>query len=228
MFSKNSSFRGFTLIELLVVIFIVSLTAGMFLINITLGTVEDEIEEEALRLQSLLRFAHEQSIIRAEEYGLRFHQTGYRFMKLDDEQWHELNSDRHLTSHEFDNEIEIELYIEDIEVTLNDSQKEAELIKKAQDEAIKKASRDPSDIEFGDQETDYQTGSLTNYQRVKEEQEKDIESEIKPQIFLLSSGELIPEFNSRIRIPGVDFYLEIQGTVNGEYTLVKADDFFTQ
>jgi len=187
--------RGFTLIELLVVVFIISLTAGLMLVNISFDSTEDKIKLEAIRLQSLLRFAHEQSIIRAEEYGVRFHQTGYRFMTLEPEaeQWIELSSDRHLTSRELENDMEFELFIEDIEVTLNDAEDEAELIK--QDQA--------------------ESGDNKNIEK---------EQKVKPQIFLLSSGELTPQFSSRIRIPGIDTTSEIQGTLNGEYKLVTPDE----
>jgi len=187
--------RGFTLIELLVVVFIISLTAGLMLVNISFDSTEDKIKLEAVRLQSLLRFAHEQSIIRAEEYGVRFHQTGYRFMTLEPEaeQWIELSSDRHLTSRELENDMEFELFIEDIEVTLNDAEDEAELIKQDQAES-------------------------DNNKNIDKEQK------VKPQIFLLSSGELTPQFSSRIRIPGIDTTSEIQGTLNGEYKLVTPDE----
>ena len=198
-FNISTSPRGFTLIELLVVVFIISLTAGLMLVNISFDSTADKIKLEAVRLQSLLRFAHEQSIIRAEEYGVRFHQTGYRFMILqyddenNNEQWIELSSDRHLTSRELENDMEFKLFIEDIEVTLNDTEDEAELIKQDQLQLENSSTHD--------------------------EQQK-----TKPQIFLLSSGELIPGFISRIRIPGIETYYEIQGILNGEYKLVMSDE----
>lgn len=193
--------RGFTLIELLVVIFIASLTAGLLVINISFDTIEDQLKEEAQRLHALLNFAHEQSIIRAEEYGVRFHQTGYRFMILEDDLWIDLSTDRHLVSHELKNDMEIELFIEDIDVTLNDADDEAELIR--QQEEILKNKKDNSIID-----TD----------------KKEEENLIKPQIFLLSSGELSPAFSCRIRIPGQDISAEVQGTINGDYELAKDDE----
>jgi general secretion pathway protein H len=187
--------RGFTLIELLVVVFIISLTAGILLINISLGTTEDKIKQEAIRFQSLLRFSHEQSVIRAEEYGIRFHKTGYRFMTLEDELWVEMSTDRHLVAKELEDNMEFELYIEDIDVVLNDTEDEAHLIKEEQAELEEKKDNE-----------------------IKKEQK------IKPQIFLLSSGELSPDFISRIRIPGEDIYFDLQGTLNGEYKLTRSDE----
>ena len=184
---------GFTLIELLVVAFIISLTAGMLLVNISFGSAQDKIKKEAIRLQSLLRFAHEQSIIRAEEYGIRFHQTGYRFMILENETWIDLSTDRHLTSAELKDNMELELFIEDTEVTINNADEEARLIEESQSKIVDEVTN--SDIK-----------------------------PIKPQVFLLSSGELSPEFSSRLRIPGEDIYFDVQGSLNGQFNVTNSNE----
>ena len=114
-------------------------------------------------------------------------------MTLENETWIDLTSDRHLTSLEFENDIEVELYIEDIEVSLNDAEDEARFIKESQ-------------------------SALDNDQSI------DIDKKVKPQIFLLSSGELSPEFSSRIRSPGVDFYIDVLGTLNGQFKLVDSNE----
>lgn len=204
--SSTTHGRGFTLIELLVVLFIASLTAGLLVINISFDTAEDKIQQEAKRLHALLRFAHEQAIIRAEEYGVRFHQTGYRFMILEDNEWIDLGLDRHLVAHELDNNMEVELFIEDINVTLNDAEDEADLIKEQQ---------------LANSNNDNNEDDEDNISRTKN---VDDEKQIKPQIFLLSSGELTPDFSGRFRIPGLDYHAEVQGTLNGQYKLLKAED----
>ena len=210
-----SSSRGFTLIELLVVVFIISLTAGFLLINVSFDSAEDKIKEDANRLMSLLRFAHEQSIIRAEEYGLRFHQTGYRFMTLEKEEWIELSSDRHLTSYELENNMEFELYIEDIEVVLNDAEDEAELIKQEQEALKNNADSNENESLIED---------IHPTEIINENESENEESKMKPHVFLLSSGELSPAFSVRIRIPGIDVYSELKGSINGEYEILKADE----
>jgi len=211
----HTSPRGFTLIELLVVVFIISLTAGILLINVSFGTAEDKIKEEAVRIQSLLRFAHEQSVIRAEEYGVRFHQTGYRFMTLVKDRWIDLTTDKYLTVRELENNMEFELFIEGIDVTLNSASDEARLIKEQQEEEKNNLinSKLNSDNNYPD--------DINNANNIANNIE---EQKIKPQIFLLSSGELTPDFSARIRIPGEDIYLDIKGTLNGQYKLVKSDE----
>lgn len=50
------------------------------------------------------------------------------------------------------------------------------------------------------------------------------ENPIKPQIFLLSSGELTPEFGIRLRIAGFDHEYRVSGTGNGQYELHDLSD----
>lgn len=225
---NHPSSRGFTLIELLVVVFILSLSAGVLLINISFGSIEDEIKQETIRLQHLLRFAHEQSVIRAKEYGVRFHQTGYRFMTFEKNLWIDLVSDRHLTARELENDMEFEIYIEGVDIALNSARKEAELIKEQQDEEEERneSNDDTATNPYLNVDPD---NIYSNHNYIKNPNQNNVdvveEQKIKPHIYLLSSGELSPGFVGRIRIPGEDIYFDIKGTPNGVYELVKPDDF---
>ena len=53
---------------------------------------------------------------------------------------------------------------------------------------------------------------------------EDADTEIKPQIFLLSSSELTPDFILRFRFAGYDNYYELHGKVTGEYELREIRD----
>jgi len=93
---KSNTANGFTLFELLVVIAIISVSFAVFMtVNFSFGSAEDRIRKEADRLHLLVSFAHEQSVIRAEEYGLRFHQHGYQFMQylVEEDTWIDLRSE---------------------------------------------------------------------------------------------------------------------------------------
>lgn len=177
---------GFTLLELLIVAVIISVTASLFVISVSFNSPEDDLKEETRRLYSLLKFAHDQSIIRSEEYGLRFNQQGYRFMTLDeDEKWIDVVEDRHLRERRLPENMRIELIIEKTEVELNDYEDENDLVS-SEDEEIRK--------------------------------------KIKPQVFLLSSSELTPEFVTRFRFAGIDKSFEIQANLNGKYELIDTDE----
>lgn len=50
------------------------------------------------------------------------------------------------------------------------------------------------------------------------------EAQIKPQVFLLSSGEAMPDFEVRLRITGQDLSRALHGDIIGQYTLLKDTD----
>jgi len=206
--NRNHNLKsGFTLIELLVVIVIISLSIAVVVVNISTGGNDELAEEEIVRLQQILRFAHEQSVIRAEEYGVRFYETGYRFMLYDEEtdNWLDINKDKLLRSRTLPEPLELDLYIEQIPVEILESRKD-EPVTKPEIEENKLASA-ASDLNLEDQPTAEQT-----------EAEK-----ITPQIFLLSSSEITPQFEVRLRIPGSDIEELLEGLPQGEFKRVQVD-----
>lgn len=173
--------QGFTLFELLIVITIISISFAVFMsIQFSFGDAEDKIKKEASRLQLLLSFAQEQSIIRAEEYGIRFYPNGYSFMQYsaDTDNWNEID-DKVLGAKQFADNMELELAIEQVDIILEDKQ----------------------------------AASNTD----------DPEHKIKPQVFLLSSGETTPDFIARVSVPGIDTFYEIHGSTDGKYELSKSE-----
>jgi len=197
--------QGFTLIELLVVIVIISLSIAVVVVNISTGSEEELAEEEIIRLQQILRFAHEQSVIRSEEYGLRFYETGYRFMRYDEEteNWIDLTKDKLLRSRTLPRPLELDLYIEQVPVEILES-REDEPEPKTETEENRLASA-ASDLDLVEQNTTPQNETEV----------------IKPQVFLLSSSELTPQFEVRLRIPGSDIEELLEGLPQGEYKRVQ-------
>ncbi|RDH82422.1 MAG: type II secretion system protein GspH [endosymbiont of Galathealinum brachiosum] len=204
VYRPNNQHQGFTLIELLVVIVIISISIGFVVVNISSGSKEELAEEEILRLQQILRFAHEQSVIRSEEYGVRFYETGYRFMRFNEENdnWIDINKDRLLRSRMLPEPLELDLYIEQIPVDILESQKDDPEIKQPAEEENALASA---------------ASNIDNNKLPEEEQ-------IKPQIFLLSSSELTPQFEVRLRIPGSEIEEHLEGLPQGEYKRVSPDE----
>ena len=198
---------GFTLIELLVVIVIISLSIAVVVVNISTGGEEELAEEEIIRLQQILRFAHEQSVIRAEEYGVRFYETGYRFLRYDEEteDWLDINKDKLLRSRTLPQPLQLNLYIEQIPVEILESRND-EPVAKTEPEENKLASA-ASDLDLVEQP----------------ETELNDAEKIKPQVFLLSSSELTPQFEVLLRIPGSDIEEHLEGLPQGEYKRVLAD-----
>lgn len=111
--------RGFTLMELLVVIVVVSIAFSLLItVSFSPSRPGEDIHKEALRLQQRLIFAHEQAVIRAEEYGLYFDEQGYIFMRLDKGLWQPIADDRLLAEHELPEDMTLELDIEQINIVL--------------------------------------------------------------------------------------------------------------
>jgi type II secretion system protein H len=169
--------RGFTLIELLVVVAIIAIAFSTFiLLGFSFSNPEDALRNEVSRLHARLQFAHEQGVMRGEDYGLRFNLQSYRLMRYSEDKWVDIDDDKLLLPHMLPDNMVLQLDLEGITAVVEES--DAEL-------------------------------------------QKDPEKEIKPQVFLLSSGETTPDFEVRIRISGGEFNRAVHGDINGQYELVK-------
>ena len=184
--------RAFTLIELLVVVSIIAIAFSAFImLGFSFSNPQDALRAEAQRLHARLQFAHEQGVMRGEDYGVRFNEKSYRLMRYDPkEKWLDIDNDKLLLPHQLPDNMRIQLELEGITAVITES-----------DDDKKKAAESRPD-----QESD---------------PKPDPEQEIKPQVFLLSSGETSPDFEVRIRISGSDLSKAVHGNINGQYELVK-------
>lgn len=74
--------RGFTLVEILVVIVIVGIMAGLAVISIG-GNPQRELQQEARRLQLVLRTAGDEALLTGKEYGLIADRHSYQILQFD-------------------------------------------------------------------------------------------------------------------------------------------------
>jgi len=207
----KSRSRGFTLVEILVVVTIISISVGFMVINISFGGNEKVVEEEIIRLQQLLNFAHEQSVIRSREYGIRFYETGYRFFVLNEEKdtWEDLTKDKLLRSRSLPEPLELELYIEETQVELLASR----------DEEPEPEAKDGEEEE----EEKNKLASAASGLQLANQAPEDIDADtIKPQVFILSGSELTPPFQVRIRVPGSEIEQTLEGLTQGEFKRLEA------
>jgi len=82
------------------------------------------------------------------------------------------------------------------------------------------------EIELAVEETDIVIAADKTEADTTESQDDDNEKEkkkIKPQIFLLSSGEITPEFTVRFVLPGVETSYIVKGTFSGEHSAEKSE-----
>ena len=182
--------QGFTLIELLVVVVIVAILFTYTTLAIRSNSPEDYIKEEAHRFDRLTQLALEESILRGEEYAIEIFTDGYRFLRFTENQWLPLDNDKILRQRELPQDMELEVNLEETEIVI--------------DLASDSLSEQKLDLSF----------SLDGESRENNEEENE-ESKAKPQIYLLSSGEITPEFDIRFYILGIETSYFVKGAFDG-------------
>jgi general secretion pathway protein H len=194
---------GFTLLELLVVVVIVAILFTYTTLAIRGNSPEDLIKEEAHRLERLIQLAMEEAILRGEEYGIEIYLDGYRFMHLTENQWQPLAHDKLLRDRELPLEMELEMSLEETDIEIEKTS------------AVKKYMAETSDLQTF--MADSALGDNEN------ESTDEAENTTKPHIYLLSSGEIIPEFDIRFYILGVETSYFVKGSFDGELKTETSD-----
>ena len=180
---------GFTLIELMVVIVIISIMFTFATLAIRSDSPEEIIHREALRFERLVELALEEATLRGEEYALEIYIDGYRFYRFENE-WIPLSDDTLLKDRELPEDMEIEMSLEETEIVIDPG---------ASMQALGE----------GDEDTD---GEETDGAA---DAEKDKADKATPQIFLLSSGEITPEFDLRFYMFGTEASYFTRGRFDG-------------
>lgn len=185
----NGNQQGFTLIELLAVVVIVAILFTYTTLAIRTDSPEDFIKQEANRFKRLTQLATEESILRGEEYAIEVFTDGYRFLRFTENKWMPLEDDKLLKQRELPQDMELEISLEETEIVI--------------DLASNALSQKKLDLSFSlDTNTD-------------EEDETDNKNKPKPQIYILSSGEITPEFDIRFYILGVETSYFVHGAFDG-------------
>lgn len=128
--------RGFTLLELLLVVFIVGIIATFSVVSITDRAQDDRLQQEALRLQALLRLAQETAVLQGSEIGFISDGRTYEFLELDDETgvWRTLPDDTPLRPRELPASMNLEVRVDDFTLP-TPREKEADQDKEDDEEA---------------------------------------------------------------------------------------------
>ena len=197
--------HGFTLIELLVVVVIVAILFTYTTLAIRGNSPEELIQEEARRLTRLVQLASEEAILRGEEYGIEVFIDGYRFLRQSNGQWFAFEGDKILRERELPSDMEIELQTEetDIEISALTSGAVAHYMDKTSDLETFMA-----DTTLGDDSDD---------------EDNEPQNKIEPQVYLLSNGEITPEFEIRFYILGVETSYLVNGKFDGALTTQASD-----
>jgi general secretion pathway protein H len=183
--------RGFTLLEVLVVIVIVGIMVSVATISI--GTIgrDNQVQDEAERLQSIMNQASQEAQLQGREYGLLVDSDGYEFFIFDAklQTWQPISDDELLTSRALPEGLLIKLKLEGRPVILKSR---SERVTKEQEEEDKSTESKPIN-ELDREAPKKKGGGLFS----------DKKDEVRPHVFLLSSGET-SEFELRIERDGTD------------------------
>lgn len=111
--SKVHASQGFTLVELLVVLFIVSIMAGLAVVNLPRFAQTGDFDTETERLKVVLEMLREEALIQANEYGLQPGEKNYEFYVYNEiSQVWELLQERPFSVRELPADIKLSLSVE--------------------------------------------------------------------------------------------------------------------
>ena len=190
---------GFSLIELLVVIVIAAILFTCATLAIRGHDPEEVLHHEALRFNQLIQLALEQAILRGENYALEIHINGYRFLQFKQQNWTQIKNDPLLRARQLPADMELELNLEDTQVVI--------------DPAANMGDRFSLDSKINQPQINPQSGDHSR----KHKKSTD------PQIYLLSSGEITPEFSVRFFFPTTAKSYLVSGKFNGQHKVTVSD-----
>lgn len=103
--------RGFTLMEVMVVVVIVGIMISFAVLSIG-NPGAGQLEKEARRLAALVELAGEESILQAQELGLKLDSDSYSFLAYNGERWVPLEQDNLLKPRQLPDGMRLELDVE--------------------------------------------------------------------------------------------------------------------
>jgi general secretion pathway protein H len=82
---------GFTLIEVMVVVVIMGILINFAVLSLRSHSPLDQLNKETQRLKSLIEIASEEALLRSSFIGVDITETGYGFLRLEEELWQPLD-----------------------------------------------------------------------------------------------------------------------------------------
>jgi len=159
---------GFTLIELLVVLVVLALFSGMVVLSIG-DSFQRKVSTEAERLQALLIAASDEAIFTTNEFGFHFTDSGYQVLRWNilDGGW-VAQATQAFKPHQLPDGMVMRVSVEGFAMPVDDQERDGEVV----------------EIEFGENVESVDYGDAEN----ETDEAKTVD--VKPQILVLSSGEL--------------------------------------
>ena len=185
---------GFSLLELIIVLVIIGVMVASIVISIT-DTRRDKLHFEARRLAARLALARDEAILTNQELGLEIQRNQYRFLFLGEERWETSapEEDKQLVEQKLPEGMELQLRVDGL---FSEFEQKSDFNKLFRDKE-----------EFEETDTD------------AESEEDEAALALRPQIYLMSSGEV----NPFTLVIGFDddnpVYYQLEATFDGKVSL---------
>jgi len=183
---------GFSLLELIIVLVIIGIMVASVVISIT-DTRRDKLHFEARRLAGRLALARDEAILTNQEMGLEIERDQYRFLFLGEERWETSapEEDKQLTEQKLPEGMELQLRVDGLFSEFD------------QKSNFNKLFRDTEEFEETNVNAEEDEAALA----------------LRPQIYLMSSGEV----NPFTLVIGFDddnpVYYQLEATFDGKVSL---------
>lgn len=150
--------RGFTLIEILVVIVIIGTVLTLAMLSFGLLGNDRELQTEAKRFMALVEVVQDEASMQGREFGIELMTAGYRFVEYDalGAQWADIPGDDVLRLRSLPEDVELELFLEDKRILLDDDPAEF-------DDPDKKSNR-PATTVYAPHLLVYSSGDATPFE----------------------------------------------------------------
>lgn len=118
----NSGFQpGFTLLEVMVTLVLIGIFATFAMLSLRGSDESDRLAEEVQRLSVLLQLNRDEALLRGEQRGIRFSETGYTFMQLSDAgEWQPVADTDFKQTHELPPGISLALWVDNRSLDLDE------------------------------------------------------------------------------------------------------------
>ena len=196
---------GFTLSELLVVIVIIGIVLTMAGLSMGVLGRDNEIEDQAKRLQAVLEQVREESELQGRDVGLLIEKDGYSFMRYDypTRHWQMMNNDELTAYRKLPEGLKFRLWLESREVIIKSHEENKELLARSSSSSSSSSSNSSGTYRITASSNSGSSG---------------LKDDLAPQIMLLSSGDISP-FELRLSRDDSDFSWRLTGSAENTLSL---------
>ena len=196
---------GFTLFELMVVIVIIGIVLTMAGLSMGVLGRDNEIEDQAKRLQAVLEQVREESELQGRDVGLLIEKDGYSFMRYDypTRHWQMMNNDELTAYRKLPEGLKFRLWLESREVIIKSHEENKELLARSSSSSSSSSSNSSGTYRITASSNSGSSG---------------LKDDLAPQIMLLSSGDISP-FELRLSRDDSDFSWRLTGSAENTLSL---------